>query len=287
MVVLFLKIRDEPDIVRLNLAHHLGWGFDHILIADNESTDETLDVLDVFRNSISVARTKNPHDWGSALYTLLQRCEERYGSAGWVAVSDPDEFWWTPEAPLASLVAAAPEHVVAVNSKQKLFLPTAIDPAVGPVYCRHTYRAHGKRSRLHTSYLGGKSLYRVAWIRRLVLTNAHWSRQVPHGLVSFRQPLVHHYMIDDETSFVDKVKSIERWNPRLRSAAGGEAKSRQMRLRDYKWAWWNIYLAEGDAGLRNYYRTKYLLSADQVADYINQGELVHDTEFATFKQFGC
>src|SRR5215471_10779274 len=104
MLILFLKIRDEPDIVRLNLSHHLGWGIDHVLIADNESSGTTLDVLREFRHSITVARTTSPHDWGSALCSLLQRYEEQYGSAGWVAVSDPDEFWWTPEAPLASLV---------------------------------------------------------------------------------------------------------------------------------------------------------------------------------------
>ena len=289
MIVLFILTRNEADLLRLNLAHHLGWGFDHIAVADNDSTDATQDVIREFGDTVSSTRIVDPYERYSALSRLLHAIEDRHGSVAWCAVSDTDEFWWAPDTDPRRLLEPAAEGTVAVNSGQKLFLPTELDPVVGPVYCRRTYRTSSPKSSLHTSHRAGKSLYRGAWLRCNVVTNPHWSADVPHSVIRFDRPLVHHYMIDGEDSFIDKVRSLERWNPGLRrDAAASEqqtAKSEKSSpTRDFKFGWWNIYKERGEAGLREYYRTEYLISRGSLDEHLRSGDLVQDPQFANFKR---
>ena len=292
MLVLFVLTRNEAGLLRLNLAHHLGWGFDHVAIADNESTDATQDVLRQFGDAVTATRIGDPNERFSALSRLLTKIEERYGAADWVAVSDTDEFWWTPDSDLPRLLSRVPDSVIAINSDQKLFLPTELDPAVGPVYCRRTFRTSGADSPLHTSYIFGKSLYRAKWVRSHGVSNAHWSEDIPHALCRLNQMLVHHYMIDDEDSFVDKVKALERWSPQVRdqSEAGtawdepSPSKERPVRFRAFKTAWWRLYQTAGEDGLRDYYRREYVVSSSRLATCLRRGELVEDTAFARFKR---
>lgn len=292
MLVLFVLTRNEAELLRLNLAHHLGWGFDHVAIADNESSDATQDVLGQFGDSVISTRIGDPYERYRALSGLLAKLEERHGAADWVAVSDTDEFWWAPDSDLPRLLSRVPENVVAVNSDQKLFLPTELDALAGPVYCRRTFRTSGIKSPLHTSYVGGKSLYRAAWVRSQGVSNPHWSAGIPHGLWRFDRLLVHHYMIDDEDSFVAKVKTLERWNPRVRDPLEAGTASREpppskeepASIRAFKTAWWRLYQTAGEGGLRDYYRREYVISSSRLATCLRSGDLVEDTAFARFKR---
>ena len=289
MILLFVVTRDEAELLRLNLAHHLGWGFDHVAVADNDSTDATQDVLREFGDAVTAVRIGDPNDRFLALSRLLSEIEERRGAADWVAVSDTDEFWWTPDSDLPRLLSQMPAPLVAVNSDQKLFLPTELDPVAGPVYCRRSFRSSGANSPLHTSYVAGKSLYRAAWVRSHGVSGAHWSGDIPHALSRLKRPLVHHYMVDGEESFVAKVKAIDRWSPQVRNqlevGTAGQAEQ-PFRFRDFKKAWWRIYEDAGESGLRDYYRSEYVISAGSLPTRLQHGEIVEDAEFAQFKRSG-
>lgn len=281
MIVLFVATRNEGELLRLNLAHHLAWGFDQVAIADNESTDATQDVLREFQDAVTVTSIRSPGDRFHVLPSLLARIESRHGAADWVAISDTDEFWWLPGNSLCDTLAQVPGRLVAVNSDQKFFVNTEIDSTSGPVYCRRTFRTTSADSPLHTSYRKGKSLYRAAWVRNHAILNPHWSQNIPHPLWRFGRPLVHHYMIDGEDCFVEKVKALERWNPQLRGASG---RNEPVAVRDFKVHWWRVYEATGEAGLRDYYRREYFVSARSVPTCLERGELVADMEFAEFKR---
>ena len=43
MIVLLLTTKNEAEVLRLNLEHHLSWGVDHVVVCDNDSTDDTPD----------------------------------------------------------------------------------------------------------------------------------------------------------------------------------------------------------------------------------------------------
>ena len=283
MIVLYVATRNEAELLRLNLAHHLAWGFDHVAVADNESTDATQDVLREFDGAVTATTIREPTDRFAVLPGLLARIEARFGAVAWLAVSDTDEFWWAPEADLRDLLARMPAEFVAINSDQKFFLNTELDPPDGPVYCRRTFRTTSAESPLHTSYSKGKTFYRGAWAREYGVIGPHWSENIPHPFRRLRRALVHHYMIDGEDSFVEKVKALERWNPLLR----GQSESMDaVKVRDFKKEWWRVYETEGEAALRDYYRERYLVSASSLPGHIERRELVEDREFADFMQSG-
>ena len=285
MNVLFVVTRNEAELLRLNLAHHLAWGFDHAAIADNESTDATREVLHAFGDAVTAETIADPNDRFAALRRLMHRIEARHGQAQWVAVSDTDEFWWYPGGTLRELVLRVPASAPGLNSDQKLFLPTALDPSEGPVYVRRTWRTTGSSSPLHTSYRKGKSIYRASRVREHELTSPHWCPAV--GSLAWRppHPLVHHYMIDDEDSFVRKVVALARWSPQVRHSAPDAAGEKdgtgsQVRFRDFKTAWWRLYESGGERALRDYFRTSFMISATALAGHVERRELVQDTAFA-------
>jgi hypothetical protein len=285
MNVLFVVTRNEAELLRLNLAHHLAWGFDHAAIADNDSTDATRDVLHSFGDAVTAETIADPNDRFAALRRLLRRIEARHGQAQWVAVSDTDEFWWLPGVDLRELVSQVPAEAPGLNSDQKLFLPTALDPRDGPVFVRRTWRTTGSSSPLHTSYRKGKSIYRASRVREHEITSPHWCFAVAGAAWRPTRALVHHYMIDDEESFVRKVVALARWSPQVRGAApdaAGETggTNPQVRFRDFKTAWWRIYESGGERALRDYFRTSYLISATALPGHVERRELVQDTAFA-------
>lgn len=288
MNLLFVVTRNEADLLRQNLEHHLAWGFDHALVADNESDDATSEVLLSFGDAITHLRLASFHARHVALGTLLARAEARLGEARWVAVSDTDEFWWAPLPGIGALLASVPPEALALNTGQKLFLPTDADAATGPVMCRRRYRTARDASPLHTSYVRGKSIYRAAWLRSHTLDDNHRSRSIaPASWRRTGTPLVHHYMVDGEEAFVRKVLDYPRHYPALgeslaqrRPLADDEAAS--IGFRGFKRTWWDLYLAGGDAALRAHFRSTYRLDPPALERYLASGDLVEDRAFADY-----
>jgi hypothetical protein len=91
-------IRNEADIIRLNVLYHLSLGINRMLIVDNSSTDGTDEVLQQL--SLQHAEVQWSRDGGpflpSRVMTSLARQAFREG-ADWVVPVDADEFWYAPE----------------------------------------------------------------------------------------------------------------------------------------------------------------------------------------------
>ncbi len=98
-------VRNEADIIRLNVLYHLSLGVDRIFIVDNGSTDGTVDVLR--RLSEEDPRVRWSHDDGpflpSRIATNLAHEALREG-ADWVLPVDADEFWYAPEGSFRSVL---------------------------------------------------------------------------------------------------------------------------------------------------------------------------------------
>lgn len=288
MDLLFVVTRNEAELLQQNLEHHLAWGFDHVLVADNESTDATPEVLLAFGDAVTQLRLARFAARYVALQTLLARAEARLGEARWVAVSDTDEFWWAPIASVAELLLSVPDEALALNSGQKLFLPTDDDASFGPVMCRRSYRTTRNGSPLHTSHVRGKSIYRAAWLRVNTLDDNHRSPSIaPASWRRTRTPLVHHYMVDDEDDFVRKVLDYPRHYPALaaslaRRRALSDDGAGAIDFRGFKRTWWDLFLTGGEAALRAYYRSTYRLDAPSLERHLASGDLVEDRAFAEY-----
>src|SRR5687767_14480675 len=87
-------VRNEADILRINVQHHLALGIDEFLFVDNGSTDGTADVLS------DLVAAGFPLRWrredGVFVQTdVLTRLVQEAGEIGaeWVLPIDADEIW--------------------------------------------------------------------------------------------------------------------------------------------------------------------------------------------------
>ncbi len=87
-------VRNEADIIRVNVLYHLSIGFDRLLIVDNGSTDGTDRVLRRLGRDPRVRWTREagPFRQGET-FTQLARAAFKEG-ADWVAPVDADDFWY-------------------------------------------------------------------------------------------------------------------------------------------------------------------------------------------------
>jgi hypothetical protein len=102
-----MMVRNEADILRVNVQHHLAAGVDRMLVVDNGSTDGTVGILkDLSREG----RVEWREDAGayrqSEITTALAREAFRQG-ADWVIPIDADEFWHAPGRTLREALAGA------------------------------------------------------------------------------------------------------------------------------------------------------------------------------------
>src|SRR5829696_4240060 len=87
-------IRNEANIIRVNVLYHLSIGFDRLLIVDNDSTDGTDRVLRKLGKDPRVRWTREAGSFQQGeIFTHLAREAFREG-ADWVAPVDADDFWY-------------------------------------------------------------------------------------------------------------------------------------------------------------------------------------------------
>jgi glycosyltransferase involved in cell wall biosynthesis/predicted O-methyltransferase YrrM len=97
-------VRNEADILRLNLLHHLHAGIDRLLVVDNGSSDGTRQILDEFAagGRVAVAHFDGPFRQAELTTALAQ--EAYLQGADWVLPIDADEFWYAPVGDLRSVL---------------------------------------------------------------------------------------------------------------------------------------------------------------------------------------
>ncbi|WP_449042407.1 glycosyltransferase family 2 protein [Paracoccus sp. (in: a-proteobacteria)] len=108
MILLAMVVRDEADIIGLNLEHHLAAGVDRVVVLDNGSTDGTADILDAYvRAGVAEVTRDDPADFqlAVALDALVRDAAARLRPE-WVAAPDADEFLVTPGGDLRAALAA-------------------------------------------------------------------------------------------------------------------------------------------------------------------------------------
>ena len=98
-------VRNEPDIIRLSVYHHLRAGVDHVLLVDNRSSDETREIVEELGRGSRVTAWRDESEWHQeAMFTELAREAARLG-ADWVVPFDADEFWVAPGTTLRVLLS--------------------------------------------------------------------------------------------------------------------------------------------------------------------------------------
>jgi len=106
-----VMVRDEADIIRPMIEHHLDQGVDVLIVTDNGSVDGTAEILGEFaeRGLIDLRHDPVQRKQQSSVVTGMARdAATRYG-ADWVVNADADEFWVTRDPALT--LKQAFEHI--------------------------------------------------------------------------------------------------------------------------------------------------------------------------------
>src|SRR5215203_5315742 len=104
-VVGLMMVRNEADILRINVLHHLAQGIDRFLIVDNGSTDGTDHVLRELARGGRVHWTRDDGPYRQAEITTELAREAWRSGADWVVPIDADEFWYAPRGEFRRVLA--------------------------------------------------------------------------------------------------------------------------------------------------------------------------------------
>jgi len=91
-----LLVRNEADIIALNVHYHLWLGFDRLLVVDNGSTDGTDRELQRLGGEGRVLwrRDDSPYQQSSIVTRMAREAYDL--GADWILPIDADEFWHAP-----------------------------------------------------------------------------------------------------------------------------------------------------------------------------------------------
>jgi hypothetical protein len=114
-VVGLYVVRNEDDLLEVNLRHHFSTAIDAAIAIDNGSSDRSLDVLLHLSEElpILVAREPGPYRQSEKM-TRMARLAASQG-ADWILPIDADEFWTGVDSPLREVLEQLPSSVSAVR----------------------------------------------------------------------------------------------------------------------------------------------------------------------------
>jgi Glycosyl transferase family 2 len=128
MLVQTLVVRDEVDIVGVQIDYHLNAGVDFVIATDHESRDGTTEILEGYVRSGHLRRIPVEGEMRDGRWrTSMARLAATDYGADWVINTDADEFWMSRQGSLGEVFAAVPEPYGVVFALSRHFVPRPDD----------------------------------------------------------------------------------------------------------------------------------------------------------------
>jgi hypothetical protein len=128
-VVLTVLTRDEADVIDAQVAFHLNAGVDFVIATDNNSQDETTEILQSYARNGVLHLIREPAEGlrqGEWVTRMARLAASEFG-ADWVINTDADEVWWPRGGSLKEVLAAVPEQFGIVHAFWRSFVPRPDD----------------------------------------------------------------------------------------------------------------------------------------------------------------
>ena len=128
MLVQTLVVRDEVDIVGVQIDYHLNAGVDFVIATDHESRDGTTEILEGYVRSGHLRRIPVEGEMRDGPWrTSMARLAATDHGADWVINTDADEFWMSRQGSLRDVFTAVPEPYGVVFALSRHFVPRPDD----------------------------------------------------------------------------------------------------------------------------------------------------------------
>lgn len=109
-VIAVTMVRDEADVIAPVLANLLAQGVDHIIAADNLSTDRTRDILEATPNMTVVEDNVLAYEQAAKMTRLARQAHDM--GADWVLPFDADEVWYADGGNISDALSTVTADVV-------------------------------------------------------------------------------------------------------------------------------------------------------------------------------
>lgn len=167
-----MQVKDEADIVEMNIRYHAKKGCESFYVVDNGSTDGTREILEDLRTEfdITLINDSTPDYNQADNMTMLTHLARRDG-CDWVIENDADEFWYPSSGDLKTGLNRQ-DAVLRVNRFN--VLPTLEEPnnwMMSPWQTLNTIHFD-----MHSDYEKGRNNFLFAPVLHKVMVN-------PHGVI--------------------------------------------------------------------------------------------------------
>jgi hypothetical protein len=186
-VVMTLLVRDEADIVDINLAYHLARGVDEVIVTDHRSSDGTRERLEAWEErGVHVLHEDGEEVRQAQWVTRMARMAYDLG-ADWVLNDDADEFFWPERGDdLKAALRRVPHRFGALEVPRMNFVARPDDGR--PFFERMTMREEESTDEIGRA-LRPKVVHK-ANVRAFVGPGSHAVRGSPRFWLTCRRPLV-------------------------------------------------------------------------------------------------
>lgn len=261
-----LLVRDEQDVIRANLDHHLAQGVDRVIVTDNGSRDATLDILSEYERDGTVEVIHEPaDDYAQAKWVTRMARRAARLDADWVINNDADEFWFARQGTVRDALADVPEPFGALRVHRSDMAPRPDDGR--PFWARMVYR-----QTVSTNALGKR-------LPPKVCHRADVEVEVAQGNHEVHAPSLGPTLEDGRLEILHyPQRSYEQFANKIE--LGGAAYERNTELppnvgRTWRW----LYDLYRDGELGSWYE-RQVLDDEQLARALREGEVVEDRRLA-------
>jgi glycosyltransferase involved in cell wall biosynthesis len=234
IVVAISMMKDEADVCADTVGHMLTQ-VDHVLVADNGSTDSTRHIIE--RLGATVVDDPDPAYNQSAKMTRLAHLARDMFGADWLIPFDSDEIWFSPHGRLADILAGHPEYVAVAPLWDHR--ATGIDPPGTPVQAMR-WREPGRAPLHKVACRWAPDLVIMQGNHNVIYTSTPGWPAVIEGAIQIR-----HFPIRSVEQMIRKVRngaaaykaSTQPADVGLHWRQWGELSDRQLSEVFYSWYW--------------------------------------------------